>query len=73
MIGNGAGPKLIGRITIDVLENGHVGLNCQMPDPMLAFDVFGKAISLLSVEVAKQKQQQIQVPDAGLVNRLIQG
>lgn len=73
MLTNGTGLKLIGRITIEVLENGHVGLNCQMPDPMLAFDVFGKAISLLSVEVAKQKQQQIQVADAGLINRLPQG
>lgn len=74
MLGNGTAPKVVGQITIHLLENGQVGFNCQVPgDPTIAFDMLGKTVALLSAEVQRQKQQQIEVAPAGLINRISQG
>lgn len=67
---NGTPPRTIGQITIGLLENGQVGFNCQVPDPLLAFDMLGKAMSLLAAEVKKAQAKQIEVAPAGLINRL---
>jgi hypothetical protein len=64
-------PKPIARIEIILLDNGSVTLNETSPNKIISYGLLEQAKILLGVQQTKaQEESGIEVPPAGLVNRL---
>ena len=49
-------PKVLGRVTIDVLDNNSVTVSGPIEQPALILDIFSKAMAAVAQHIAKQGQ-----------------
>lgn len=61
------GPKVLGTVTIDVLDNNSVTVNGPINQPALILDIFSKAMSAVAQHIAKQESKLIAMPPPKIV------
>lgn len=52
-------PKVLGTVTIDVLDNNSVTVNGPINQPALILDIFSKAMSAVAQHIAKQESKLV--------------
>jgi phosphoribosyl-dephospho-CoA transferase len=60
-------PKVLGTVTIDVLDNNSVTVNGPINQPALILDIFSKAMAAVAQHIAKQESKLIAAPPPKIV------
>jgi hypothetical protein len=55
------GPKVLGRVTIDILDNNSVSVSGPIEQPALMLDIFSKAMAAVAQYISKQEPKLITV------------
>ena len=61
------GPKVLGRVTIDILDNNSVTISGPINQPALILDIFSKAVAAVAQHISKQEPKLITVPQPKIV------
>lgn len=60
-------PKVLGRVTIEVLDNNGVTVSGPIEQPALILDIFSKAMAAVAQHISKQRPKLITVAQQPVV------